>query len=61
MGKKRHAKDRAYLTTTEWREEWGGYKAKPTGTSFKRLPFYCCAISFQPFEDAVGGRRVTNI
>ena len=52
MGKKRHAKDRAYLTTTEWKEEWGGFKAKGK-TPFKRLPFNCCAISFQPFEDAV--------
>uniref|UniRef100_A0A1D2A8I5 Peptidylprolyl isomerase n=1 Tax=Auxenochlorella protothecoides TaxID=3075 RepID=A0A1D2A8I5_AUXPR len=53
MGKKRAAKDRAYLTATEWKEEWGGHKAGPRGVPFKSLPFHCCAISFQPFEDAV--------
>ncbi|PRW20338.1 peptidyl-prolyl cis-trans isomerase CYP65 [Chlorella sorokiniana] len=53
MGKKRAGKDRAYLTNTEWREEHGGYKGDRRGPSFKRLPFTHCAISFQPFEDAV--------
>lgn len=53
MGKKQHSKDRMYLTTTEWREEWGGYKKKGS-VPFKRLPFQCCAIAFTPFEDPVG-------
>jgi hypothetical protein len=53
MGKKRAQKDRAYLTATEWREEWGGAKTQGRAP-FRRLPFHCCAISFQPFEDAVG-------
>ncbi|KAI3424379.1 hypothetical protein D9Q98_009932 [Chlorella vulgaris] len=52
MGKKRAQKDRAYLTATEWREEHGGFKGG-RGPSFKRLPYTHCAISFQPFEDAV--------
>ena len=52
MGKKQHAKDRLYLTTKEWREEWGG--AKSAGNvQLTKLPFHCCAISFTPFEDAV--------
>lgn len=49
--------DRAYLTATEWKQEWGGHKAAATGVPFKSLPFHCCAISFQPFEDAVSDGR----
>lgn len=50
MGKKQHSKDRMYLTTTEWKHEWGGYKERPQGSEYKRLPFHCCALSFTPFE-----------
>ncbi|KAK9834481.1 hypothetical protein WJX74_002655 [Apatococcus lobatus] len=50
MGRKSKAKDRAYLTRTEWQTEGGGYKDKSHGV-FKQLPFFCCAISLQPFED----------
>lgn len=55
MGKKRAGKDRGYQTATEWREEGGGHRGRLHGaaTVFKRLPFSCCAISFQPFEDPV--------
>lgn len=42
-----------YLTKTEWATEWGGAKSKELRTPFKRLPFYCCALTFTPFEDAV--------
>lgn len=52
MGKKQHQKDRLYLTTKEYREEWGGYKDKKRAP-FARLPFHCCAITFTPFEDPV--------
>mmetsp|Transcript_36818 Transcript_36818/g.87472 ORF Transcript_36818/g.87472 Transcript_36818/m.87472 type:complete len:600 (+) Transcript_36818:125-1924(+) len=52
MGKKQHSKDRMYLTRTEWATEWGGYKPK-TEVRFRSLPFYCCGISFTPFEDPV--------
>lgn len=52
MGKKQHSKDRMYITKTEWATEWGGAKAKDT-TPFKRLPFYCCSLTFTPFEDPV--------
>ncbi|GFH12881.1 uncharacterized protein HaLaN_08650, partial [Haematococcus lacustris] len=51
MGKQR-TKDRGYLTTNEWKYEWGGYKDK-SRAPFKRLPFNCCAIAFTPFEDPV--------
>lgn len=44
--------DRLYLTTTEWKHEWGGFKDK-TRLPFKRLPFHCCAIAFTPFEEPV--------
>ncbi len=52
MGRKSLKKDRAYLTTTEWAQEWGGYKDK-SQRPFRQLPFYCCAIAFTPFEDPV--------
>ncbi|XP_021751391.1 peptidyl-prolyl cis-trans isomerase CYP65-like [Chenopodium quinoa] len=50
MGKKQHSKDRMYITKTEWATEWGGAKSKDLRTPFKRLPFYCCALTFTPFE-----------
>ncbi|KAL2924705.1 Peptidyl-prolyl cis-trans isomerase CYP65 [Bienertia sinuspersici] len=50
MGKKQHSKDRMYITKTEWATEWGGAKSKELRTPFKRLPFYCCALTFTPFE-----------
>ncbi|KAK4749439.1 hypothetical protein SAY87_026888 [Trapa incisa] len=52
MGKKQHSKDRMFITKTEWATEWGGAKSKET-TPFKRLPFYCCSLTFTPFEDPV--------
>lgn len=54
MGKKQHQKDKLYLTTTEWKHEYGGYKGtnKSGDTSrFRRLPFHCCSLSLQPFEN----------
>ncbi|GMH14845.1 hypothetical protein Nepgr_016686 [Nepenthes gracilis] len=53
MGKKQHSKDRMFITKTEWATEWGGAKSKEIRTPFKRLPFYCCALAFTPFEDPV--------
>ncbi|CAI8588990.1 unnamed protein product [Vicia faba] len=50
MGKKQHSKDRMFITKTEWATEWGGFKSKENRTAFKRLPFYCCALTFTPFE-----------
>ena len=52
MGKNQHSKDRLFLTRTEWNNEWGGHKKKNLAR-FRRLPFYCCGISLQPFEDPV--------
>lgn len=54
MGKKQHQKDKLYLTNTEWKYEWGGYKGtQNTGenSKFRRLPYDCCSISLQPFEN----------
>ncbi|KAK7853564.1 peptidyl-prolyl cis-trans isomerase cyp65 [Quercus suber] len=53
MGKKQHSKDRMFITKTEWANDWGGAKSKESRTSFKRLPFYCCGLTFTPFEDPV--------
>lgn len=53
MGKKQHSKDRMFITKTEWATEWGGAKPKDSSVPFKRLPFYCCSLTFVPFEDPV--------
>ncbi|KAJ0982133.1 hypothetical protein J5N97_010388 [Dioscorea zingiberensis] len=53
MGKKQHSKDRMFITKTEWATEWGGAKPKDTSVPFKRLPFYCCSLTFVPFENPV--------
>jgi len=53
MGKKQHQKDKLYLTTTEWSAFYGGKKSAPEvgeRASFRRLPFFCCSLSLQPFE-----------
>ncbi|CAF1231425.1 unnamed protein product [Rotaria sp. Silwood1] len=52
MGKKQHQQDKLYLTTTEWKNSFGGYKGLTKSNSdFRRLPFNCCSISFQPVEN----------
>nr|AAC38986.1 cyclophilin Dicyp-3 [Dirofilaria immitis] len=60
MGKKQHQKDKLYLTTTEWKETYGGHKDS-TGRRiqralFKRLPITHCSLSLLPFEDPVCSR-----
>ncbi|GBG81290.1 hypothetical protein CBR_g31965 [Chara braunii] len=42
-----------FITSTEWAKEWGGAKDRENRAIFKRLPFYCCGVSFTPFEDPV--------
>lgn len=42
-----------FITKTEWATEWGGAKSKENRTPFKSLPYYCCALTFLPFEDPV--------
>ena len=53
MGKKQHQSDKMYLTATEWKKFFGGKKDDLTSlkdlSDFRRLPFYCCCLSFQPF------------
>ncbi|EFJ34420.1 ubiquitin-protein ligase, PUB49 [Selaginella moellendorffii] len=51
MGKKQHSKDRLFITRTEWATEWGGAKDRDVRLPFKRLPYYCCALTFTPFSD----------
>jgi peptidyl-prolyl cis-trans isomerase-like 2 len=54
MGKKQHQQDKLYLTSTEWKHFFGGKKPDTSSHAdsleFRRLPFSCCALSFQPFE-----------
>jgi peptidyl-prolyl cis-trans isomerase-like protein 2 len=52
MGKKRHSKDRLFITTTEHKYEWGG-KKDPIKTPYSKLPYNCCALSLLPFENPI--------
>lgn len=49
MGKNRHSKDRMFITTTEWKTEYGGKKTAGN-IQHRPLPFECCALSLSPFE-----------
>ncbi|KAI9335909.1 peptidyl-prolyl cis-trans isomerase-like 2 [Obelidium mucronatum] len=45
--------DKMYITHSEWSTldfGHGGFKNRKTGKEFKRLPFYCCALSLSPFD-----------
>ncbi|KRZ97823.1 Peptidyl-prolyl cis-trans isomerase 4 [Trichinella sp. T8] len=54
MGKKQHQKDKMYLTTTEWKELYGGHKDtkifQASLAKFQRLPFGHCCVSLQPCD-----------
>ncbi|KAL0088241.1 peptidyl-prolyl cis-trans isomerase-like 2 [Phycomyces blakesleeanus] len=51
--------DKLYITHSEWSGEVGqhsassGTQGRTKGAGFKRLPFYCCSLSLQPFEHPV--------
>ncbi|CAG0882626.1 unnamed protein product [Cyprideis torosa] len=49
MGKKQHQKDKLYLTTKEWTEQYGGHK-QTKKTSEERLAFGNCALSLVPWK-----------
>ena len=49
MGKNRHSKDRMFITTTEWKTEYGGKKVAANHIS-RPLPFDHCALSLSPFD-----------
>mmetsp|Transcript_46121 Transcript_46121/g.116121 ORF Transcript_46121/g.116121 Transcript_46121/m.116121 type:complete len:348 (+) Transcript_46121:101-1144(+) len=49
--------NRAYVTASEWANEFGGAKAKRLTTASYILPYDCCALSLQPFRDPVGTRQ----
>ena len=54
MGKKRHSQDKLWITNKELVQDWGGKKEdEPKGAPIKRLPFFCCSLSFMPFQDPV--------
>ena len=54
MGKKRHTQDKLWITRKEMVEDWGGKKEEESRSSpLKKLPFYCCSLSFTPFNDPV--------
>ncbi|ORX48841.1 peptidyl-prolyl cis-trans isomerase-like 2 [Hesseltinella vesiculosa] len=51
--------DKLYITHSEWSGEVGQHSAssgktgKRVSQGFKRLPFYCCSLSLQPFDHPV--------
>ncbi|RKP18510.1 peptidyl-prolyl cis-trans isomerase-like 2-like protein [Rozella allomycis CSF55] len=46
--------DKLYITHSEWVNIFGGKKNNENSeTDFRRLPFYCCALSLQPFGTPV--------
>lgn len=55
MGKKRHTQDKLWITYKELVQDWGGKTDDFGHKNFpiKKLPFYCCSLSFVPFNDPV--------
>lgn len=52
--------DKLYITHSEWSGEVGQHSASSGATGrrsntggFRRLPFYCCSLSLQPFDHPV--------
>ncbi|KAI8139556.1 peptidyl-prolyl cis-trans isomerase-like 2 [Fennellomyces sp. T-0311] len=51
--------DKLYITHSEWSGEVGQHSASSgttgqrKGAGFRRLPFYCCSLSLQPFDHPV--------
>ncbi|KAK9728920.1 cyclophilin peptidyl-prolyl cis-trans isomerase Cyp8 [Basidiobolus ranarum] len=52
--------DKMYITHSEWSNDFsdggmsfGGAKSKKNTQIFKRLPFYCCSLTLQPFQHPV--------
>ncbi|KXN73055.1 cyclophilin-like protein [Conidiobolus coronatus NRRL 28638] len=43
--------DKLYITHNEWAQDFGGHKKQTI--KFSKLPFNCCALSLQPFENPV--------
>jgi len=56
MGKNKHSKDKLYLNPKELAEHWGGFKKKED-IPFLQLPYECCALSLQPWENPVCTRE----
>ncbi|KAL7754065.1 cyclophilin peptidyl-prolyl cis-trans isomerase Cyp8 [Sorochytrium milnesiophthora] len=56
--------DKLYITHSEWSNDFseggmsfGGARGTRPKTVFKRLPFYCCSLSLQPFENPVATKE----
>ncbi|EGG16356.1 cyclophilin-type peptidylprolyl cis-trans isomerase [Cavenderia fasciculata] len=52
MGRKRRTAN-VFMTVSEWINEFGGKREGETRGAERPLPFSCCCMSFQPFEDAM--------
>ena len=61
MGKKQHQQDKLYLTSNEWKHFYGGKKTDTSSAKdahdFRRLPFHCCSLTFQPFKHPYCSRQ----
>lgn len=54
MGKHRHSKDPSFITSTEWKNSYGGLQQNKTNhTQVKLLPFLDCALSLTPYQTPV--------
>jgi peptidyl-prolyl cis-trans isomerase-like 2 len=49
MGKKRHSKDRLFITVTEHQLEWGGKKPEAY-KPITRVSINCCCLKFTPLQ-----------
>lgn len=50
MGASKRAHGKAFISGTEYRESFGGYKGAVQSV-LQFLPFNCCSLSFQPISD----------
>jgi peptidyl-prolyl cis-trans isomerase-like protein 2 len=53
MSKRRHAKDKMWITYSELTSEWGGKREEHRNKKeqFVRTPFNYCTLSMTPFTD----------
>ncbi|EFA84395.1 cyclophilin-type peptidylprolyl cis-trans isomerase [Heterostelium album PN500] len=48
---KRKSKQKLFITAGEWANDFGGKKDGEKRSNEKPLPYYCCSLSLQPFDD----------
>ncbi|GAM28255.1 hypothetical protein SAMD00019534_114310, partial [Acytostelium subglobosum LB1] len=48
---RRKSKQKLVITASEWVNDFGGKKEGEKRSNEKPLPYYCCSLSLQPFDD----------